>query len=117
MPLPDFLMDYDPREVRLAKHFADLYEYLVSEGVPEDRLPGPWHMLSRVVKCVDPDLMQEWLDAYVRVEAEEYDENEVEEDAPSFAPRPMPKRRPDYLRALEDQVEDDEQEKDREDGS
>ena len=118
MPLPEFLMDLDPREVRLAKHFEEVYEDLIAEGVPADRLPGPWHLLSRIMKCTDPDLLQEWLDAYVRVEAEEYEEaEEVEENITSYAPRPAPRRRPEYLRAIEDQVEDDGQEENREDGS
>jgi len=110
MPLPDIFTNVDPSEEKLAGYFEEMYEYLIDEGVPEDRLPGPWHMLSRMVKCLDPELFREWLDAYAAVESEdigdeEGDEEEVETSAPQ--PRPKPKRRPDYLRALELQSDDE----------
>lgn len=112
----------DPTEVKLASYFEEIYEALLEEGVPEDRLPTPWHMLSRMVKCLDPDLLREWIDAYVAVEAELYDETEEEDEAePGHQPRPKPKHRPSYLRALDtplhDQDDDEQEEKTRDDGS
>ena len=114
MPLPDIFTNGDPSEEKLAGYFEEMYEYLIDEGVPEDRLPGPWHMLSRMVKCLDPELFREWLDAYAAVESEDIGEDDdgeeevVETSAPQ--PRPKPKRRPDYLRALELQPDDGETE-------
>jgi hypothetical protein len=124
MPLPDIFTEGDPSEEKLAGYFEEMYEYLVDEGVPEDRLPGPWHMLSRMVKCLDPDLFREWLDAYIAVEAEPLEEEEEDEENGSSAlqPRPKPKRRPEYLRAIQSQPEQDDgeaeaEEASREDGS
>lgn len=110
MPLPDIFTNGDPSEEKLAGYFEEMYEYLIDEGVPEDRLPGPWHMLSRMVKCLDPELFREWLDAYAAVESEDLgDEEEGEEEIESSAPqpRPKPKRRPNYLRALELQSDEE----------
>lgn len=114
MPVPDIFAEGDPSEAKLAGYFEEMYEYLVAEGVPEDRLPGPWHMLSRMVKCIDPELIREWLDAYVAVEGElEDDDDEEEEDDEEMSsgpkPRPKPRRRPDYLRAIETQMQDDDE--------
>lgn len=103
MPLPEIFTNVDPSEEKLAGYFEEMYEYLIEEGVPEDRLPGPWHMLSRMVKCLDPELFREWLDAYAAVESEEQDLDDDEDDdvlAP-YCPRPRPqRRRPEYLKAL-----------------
>jgi len=114
MPMPDIFTEGDPVEAKLAGYFEEMYEYLLDSNVPEDRLPGPWHMLSRMVKCIDPDLFREWLDAYVAIEAEEDDEDEDEdsEENRNLQPRPKPRRRPDYLRAIDpvDPSEEDVQE-------
>lgn len=112
MPLPDIFEEGPPSEAKLARYFEEMYEYLIEEGVPEDRLPSPWHMLSRMVKCLDTELMREWLDAYVAIEAEE-DADSEDEDADldlseGRGQRPKPKRRPSYLRALEASKEDSE---------
>ena len=114
MPLPDIFTDGDPSEEKLAAYFEEMYEYLLTEGVPEDRLPGPWHMLSRMVKCLDAELFREWLDAYVVVEAEVYEGEEEEEGSSVLHPRPKPKKRPNYLRAINNQteLEDDQTEDD-----
>lgn len=124
MPVPDIFADGDPSEAKLAAYFEEMYDFLLEEGVPEDRLPGPWHMLSRMVKCLDPDLFTEWLEAYVSVESEvTVESSELEEDSSSSnpQPRPKPQRRPDYLRAIEDQNENtenvQEEEVSQEDGS
>ena len=124
MPVPDIFAEGDPSEAKLAGYFEEMYDFLLEEGVPEDRLPGPWHMLSRMVKCIDPELFREWLDAYVAVEAEnsedEDDEDEDEVDS-TPQPRPKPKRRPDYLRAIDTQTEEQDdgqtEEASRDDGS
>lgn len=105
MPLPDIFTNGDPSEEKLAGYFEDMYAYLLEERVPEDRLPGPWHMLSRMVKCLDPDLLQEWLDAYAAVEAEPLAEGGEEEASSVPQPRPKPKRQPTYLRALNNEEE------------
>jgi hypothetical protein len=108
MPVPDIFADGDPSEAKLAGYFEEMYDFLLEEGVPEDRLPGPWHMLSRMVKCIDPELFREWLDAYVAVESEDNDDEDDEDEIdPSPQPRPKPKRRPDYLRAIQSQTEGD----------
>lgn len=110
MPLPDIFTNGDSSEEKLAGYFEEMYEYLIDEGVPEDRLPGPWHMLSRMVKCLDPELFREWLDAYAAVESEDLgDEEDGEEEIESSypQPRPKPKRRPNYLRALESQSDEE----------
>lgn len=103
MPLrsTDIFAD-DAKTERLAEFFDDLYGYLLESGVPEDRLPSPWHVLSRVVRCIDPELLREWLDAYSAVEADP-DHVPPEDDEEDDAPRPdrPPRRRPSYLRALD----------------
>ena len=109
MPLrsTDIFSD-DPQTERLAEFFDDLYGYLLESGVPEDRLPTPWHVLSRAVRCIDPELLREWLDAYSAVESEsEPDDEDVDEDQapPAEQPEP-PRRRPSYLRALEFEAPD-----------
>jgi hypothetical protein len=64
-------------------------------------------MLSRMVKCIDPELFREWLDAYVAVESENTDEEDEEDEVDtSPQPRPKPKRLPDYLRAIETHTEE-----------
>lgn len=97
----------DPKTERLAEYFDDLYGYLIESGVPEDRLPSPWHVLSRVVRCIDPELLREWLDAYSAVEGEP-DHDDEPDDEPDDDEEPdthgqtrPPKRRPSYLRALD----------------
>lgn len=108
MPLPDIFTNGDPSEEKLAGYFEEMYDYLMEEGVPEDRLPGPWHMLSRMVKCLDPELFREWLDAYAAVESEDFEEEDEEDgESSSPQPRPKPKRRPDYLRALQTESDDE----------
>jgi len=104
MPLPDIFSEGTPQDEKLASYFEEMYEYLLEEGVPEDRLPSPWHVLSRIVKCIDQELLREWLDAYVAVEAEEVEEEE-DSEPPRSGPRPKPKRRPSYLRAIDSTTE------------
>ena len=95
----------DPKTERLAEFFDDLYGYLLESNVPEDRLPSPWHVLSRVVRCIDPERLREWLDAYSAVEGENDEDDEEDdpedEDYDSHVQPKPPKRRPSYLRALE----------------
>jgi hypothetical protein len=106
MPIPQSFTD-DPQTEKLASYFSEIYEFLIEEGVPEDRIPSPWHVLSRVVKCIDTELLREWLDAYVRMEAEPEEDDDEEESTASEHPTPKkpPRHRPSYLRALEQQVE------------
>lgn len=116
MSVTDIFSD-DPQEERLASHFEELYQYLLDEGVPEECLPSPWHMLRRVVKAVDPSKIQDWLDAYADVEADP-EPYEPEEDGPepltAAPPRPARRSYP-YLRVLgtqkssEDEETDDEE--------
>lgn len=102
MGIPDIFTE-DPPTERLASYFEELYEYLVEQGVPEECLPSPWHVLRRVVKAIDHELLREWLDAYSAVEAEieddEDDDAPVHSEHPSQAP--SSRFRPSYLRALE----------------
>lgn len=105
MTLPEFP---DRATERLAGYFNELYGFLISAGVPKDRLPSPWHVLSRVVRCLDPDLMRDWLDAYVSVEGEgecDGDPQQGQESTPNDAVRP-PRHRPPYLRALQDGLDE-----------
>ena len=124
--LPDSFGD-DPVTERLACYFEELYAYLIEEGVPEDCLPSPWHVLRRVTQAIDHEKLKEWLDAYVAVEAQpedsETDEDDLTEDdldpedledprhkiggprtryaSKPGSSRPEVKRRPSYLRALD----------------
>lgn len=107
MPLPDIFTEGSPQEEKLAGYFEEMYDYLIQEGVPEDRLPGPWHMLSRMVKCVDPELVRDWLDAYVAVEGEqEYEDDDESEPTPAPRARQPKRPRPSYLRAIDETVTD-----------
>lgn len=108
MAIPE-IFDGDEQTERLAGYFEEMYEYLLEQGVPEDCLPSPWHVLRRVTKAIDHEVLREWLDNYVAVEAENIDEDESEEGYGTPLPAP-PKRRarpgPSYLRALDPQDED-----------
>jgi hypothetical protein len=108
MPIPS-IFDGDPSTERLASYFEELYEYLLEQGVPEDCLPSPWHVLRRVTKAVDHELLREWLDAYVAVEGEEDPEGDGDEEpSERSAPVPTPPRKrpaPSYLRALDQEIE------------
>jgi hypothetical protein len=100
MTVPDIFCD-DPNTERLASYFVELYDYLAERGVPEECLPNPWHVLRRVTKVIDHELVREWLDAYSDVEAEIEEEGP---ETPTFPPRTQTRRsrpRPSYLRALD----------------
>lgn len=103
MGIPEF--DADPQTERLASYFEDLYGYLLAQGVPEDCLPSPWHVLRRVTKAIDHELLREWLDAYVAVEADPdlASEDDDEDDEDPEPPRRRARPRPSYLRALDPQ--------------
>lgn len=103
MPLPGTASE---DEERLARHFEDIYGYLLNARVPQERLPSPWHVLSRVVKCLDNPLLKEWLDSYVELEAEPAPLPVEESPTP---PRAPPKYRPGYLKALEPETSEDPQ--------
>ena len=113
MAIPDIqdLFSDDPPTARLASYFEELYEYLLEQGVPEECLPSPWHVLRRVTRAIDHELIREWLDAYSAVEGEIDDDDDDEgfDEEPRGRHRPPAKRpRPSYLRALDnDDVEED----------
>ena len=97
--MPTDIFTEDPATERLASYFHELYDYLMEQGVPEECLPSPWHVLRRVVKAIDQELLREWLDAYASIEAEfNEDLDDLEEISRHH---PEPKRRPSYLRALD----------------
>lgn len=107
MAIPDIFSD-DPPTERLASYFEELYEYLVEQGVPEECLPSPWHVLRRVTKAIDHELLREWLDAYAAVEAEiEDDEDDEDEPFEGSRPRGRARPRPSYLVALDTAAFDD----------
>lgn len=98
MPLPD-IFSGDENAERLASYFEEIYDYLVEAGIPHDRLPSPWHILSRAVSCVDHERLREWLDAYVAIEADvDTDDTQISGMSP---PKKSSRRRPSYLQALE----------------
>lgn len=116
MAVQDIFSD-DPAAERLASYFEELYEYLLAEGVPEECLPSPWHVLRRVTKAIDHEQLREWLDAYSSVEAELDDSEDEDDDVPVHEgepPHERPKHKPPYLRALsaepseEDELDDTE---------
>lgn len=110
MAIPD-VFDGDPQTERLASYFEELYEYLLEQGVPEECLPSPWHVLRRVTKAIDHELIREWLDAYIAVEADPEPEGEEEEEEASFTPQKRRVRpRPSYLRALDPQPDQEDPE-------
>ena len=82
MAIPDIFSDDAPTE-RLASYFEELYEYLVEQGVPEECLPSPWHVLRRVTKAIDHELLREWLDAYSAVESEITEDDEEDDGIPT----------------------------------
>jgi hypothetical protein len=112
MAIPNIFQG-DEQTERLAGYFEELYDYLLAEGVPEDCLPSPWHVLRRVTRALDQELLREWLDAYVAVEGEEGDEDEDGEEEGSQPEQPdtaAPRRkrpRPSYLRALGPEAPED----------
>jgi hypothetical protein len=100
MPIQLDLDDSDSD--RLASYFEEIYIQLHEAGVPEDRLPSPWHVLSHIVQCVDYAALREWIDGYSALEGEELDDREyiaVETEERSLGPS-MKRPRPSYLRPL-----------------
>lgn len=104
MSIPDAFKD-EPLVEKLASYFEEIYTFLSESGVPEDRLPSPWHLLSRAVKCIDLELLRVWLDEYVRMESEPKDVEDSETQAARTEPKRPPRHRPSYLRALDEHVE------------
>lgn len=101
MPLPA-IFTQDEQTARLAAYFEDIYGYLLEQGVPEVRLPSPWHVLSHMVDCLDGDRVAEWLEAYVGIEGHP---SSQPSEPPAAAAGPSSKRpRPAYLRALSENV-------------
>lgn len=97
MTIPTCFAD-DENTARLAEFFEDIYEYLVEQDVPTDRLPSPWHVLSHVVGCLDEERMRHWLEAYVGLEGVvPSTRDRGRRDSPSAAPK-VP--RPAYLKAI-----------------
>lgn len=106
----------DPISKRLAAHFEEVYGYLTDSGVPEERLPNPWHVLSHAVQCIDHERLKTWVDSYIAIEA-----------APEGAPEPVPmieprehrpsKWRASYLRMLDQTAEKCEDETDEDQGA
>jgi hypothetical protein len=112
MAFPDMFSD-DAQTERLASYFEELYEYLLEMGVPEECLPSPWHVLRRVTKAIDHDLLREWLDAYASVESEADEDDDEEDDegeqrsSEAVRQRSRTRVRPSYLRALDDATQED----------
>jgi hypothetical protein len=86
-------------EERLAGYFESIYEALSVRGVPEDRLPTPWSVLSHVLDCVDYEALSEWIENFAALEAIEESEDESEGGDGSESPL-VSKRRPAYLKAV-----------------
>jgi hypothetical protein len=100
MPIPA-MFTQDEHTEKLAAYFEDIYGYLIAQGVPEERLQSPWHVLSHVVDCIDGERMGEWIEAYLGIEgAAPSVAAEAVEAAPKEAPSPTKRPRPAYLRAL-----------------
>jgi hypothetical protein len=92
------IFQHNEQTARLAAYFEDLYDYLLAQGVPETRLPSPWHILSHVVDCLDEERIGQWLEAYVGIEGTSNVTTENRAAPAPSAPRRVP--RPAYLRAL-----------------
>ena len=98
----------DPTTKRLASYFEEIYAHFVESGVPEECLPSPWHILRHVTKAIDQDLLQDWLESYIRIEAELVEDDE--EGALLEGPLPRPRRpRPSYLSVLDPEDGDPEE--------
>ena len=85
--------------------FEDVYAALTARGVPEDRLPTPWTILSHVMDCTDYDALGEWIENYAALEALDVEETtelaeSEEESEDGDETDPPKKRRPNYLMAL-----------------
>jgi hypothetical protein len=110
-------LDEESMMDRLAAHFEEIYIQLSESGVPEERLPSPWHILSHVIQCVDYALLREWIEAYIALEAEEEDDEDdegpytvpVSEPSRTLGP-PLKRSRPEYLRPLPDTSKEVEEE-------
>jgi hypothetical protein len=88
-------------EERLAGYFETIYEALSARGVPEDRLPTPWAILSHVMDCVDYEALSEWIENFAALEAIEDSENEDSESESSESTSgSYGVRRPAYLKAV-----------------
>jgi hypothetical protein len=94
----------DAHTAKLAAYFEAIYTYLVDQGVPEERLPSPWHVLSHVVDCLDEERVGDWLEAYVGIEgvSPETEPEPLHAVEPPAPKAPAKRPRPGYLRALTD---------------
>lgn len=90
-----------PEDTRIAGYFEDIYEALSARGVPEDRLPTPWAILSHVMDCVDYEALSEWIENFSALEAIEDSEGESEPEGEGEGDDPRIRRsRPAYLKAV-----------------
>lgn len=95
----------DEHTAKLAAYFEDMYGYLLEQGVPAERLPSPWHILSHVVDCLDAERIEQWVEAYVELEGRSRDALSPDTSTPVQATK---RPRPAYLRALtEDAARED----------
>ena len=105
-----------PDHDRLAGYFEEIYEALTARGVPQDRLPSPWLILSHVLEAVSGEgpyeALAEWISDYAALEATEgTDEGTDAEGEAEGEQDPEPsRRRPAYLKALRSPTEDVEEE-------
>jgi hypothetical protein len=87
-------------EERLAGYFESIYEALSVRGVPEDRLPTPWSVLSHVLDCVDYEALSEWIENFAALEAIEESEDADSESESEGGDGIVSRRRPAYLKAV-----------------
>ena len=101
-----------PDHDRLAGYFEEIYEALTARGVPQDRLPSPWLILSHVLEAVSGEgpyeALAEWISDYAALEATEG--TDEDEDAEGEQDPEPSRRRPAYLKALRSPTEDVEEE-------
>ena len=99
-----------PEDTRIAGYFEEIYVALTARGVPEDRLPTPWAILSHVLDCTDYDALEEWIENFSALEGvnepdtDGTDTDDTDEtdgiDTDGDTEDSPPRRRPSYLRAL-----------------
>jgi hypothetical protein len=99
----------DEVTLRLNGYFEDVYAALTARGVPEDRLPTPWAILSHVMDSVDYENLGEWIENFAALESQDDGDPEPDEtteldgsdgESMDTAFDGDTKRKPSYLRAL-----------------
>jgi hypothetical protein len=96
-------------EELMGVYFDDIYYQLQAKGVPEERLPTVWHILSRIMDHhVNWDGLLNWVDQYAEMEHDPLLREELEAIENPAPPPQKPRYRPSWLKVVDKKDDTDE---------